>query len=172
MINLHQNSRRERGFGEMGRVSYSLPLKKYTLLTVSVSVAHPLLSIWPSSVFSTQLDQNSFCNWIRILFLVRIWGSLSPIYSWTGFATPITWEIFTPIEQWHVNVYIYIHCQNDDEKPHVTMVTGIEKNSSTVDWRWKAPGKPDSNEEKNSNLIPETVLVKPSTENRGGPDRK
>ena len=32
------------------------------------------------------------------------------------------------------------------------------KTSSTVDWRCRAPGKPDSNEEKNSNPIPETVL--------------
>ena len=45
---------------------------------------------------------NSFWNWIRILFLVRIWfswGSSSPIYSGTGLATPITCEVFIPLEQ-------------------------------------------------------------------------
>ncbi len=31
------------------------------------------------------------------------------------------------------------------------------KTSSMVDWRWRAPGKPDSNEEKNCNPMPETV---------------
>ncbi len=37
---------------------------------------------------------NSFCFWIRILLLIRIWfsrSSSSPIYSGTGFAIPITW---------------------------------------------------------------------------------
>ncbi len=76
--------------------------------------------------FSRWNGSNSFCNWIRILFLVRtcriwfFWSSSSPVYSGTGFAIPVT--------------------------------------RSTVDWRLKAPGKPDSNEEKNSNPIPETVI--------------
>ena len=35
------------------------------------------------------------------------------------------------------------------------------KTSSTVNWRWRAPGKPDSNKEKNSNPIAETVANVP-----------
>ncbi len=31
------------------------------------------------------------------------------------------------------------------------------ESGGTVDWKWRAPGKPDSNEENNSNPIPETV---------------
>ena len=69
---------------------------------------------------------HSFCNWIRILFLVRIWfsrGSSSPSYSGTGFC---------------------------HQEAHYM-----------VDWRWRAQRKPNSNEEKNSNPIPETVIYVP-----------
>ena len=70
---------------------------------------------------------------IRIMFLVRIWvsrGSSPPIYSGTGSL---------------LNGYEDLPCD------------GCCKTSSTVDWRWRAPGKSNTNEEKNSNPIPETV---------------
>ncbi len=95
-----------------------------------------------SKVRLTNIIFNSFCFWIRILFLIIIWfslGSSSPIYSVTGSAMPITLELFIAIRQWYVNIQVL-------------------KASSTVDWRWRAPGKPDSNEEKNSNPITGTVI--------------
>ncbi len=87
-----------------------------------------------SKVITWQCDiMNSFCNWIRILFLIRIWfsrSSSSPINSGTGFAIPVTWG---------------------------SSCDGYCRTSYTVDWRWRASGKPDSNEEKNSNPKAETV---------------
>ena len=52
---------------------------------------------------------NSFWSWVRILLPIKIWfstGSTSPIYSVTGCAIPITWELFIPIQQWHVTLEI------------------------------------------------------------------
>ncbi len=98
---------------------------------------------------------NSFCNWIRILFLIRIWfsrGSSSPICSVTGSAIPITlWRAICKIN------YLGIHLLSLSKWWWRTPCDRYRKTSSTVSWRWGARGKPHSNEERNSNPITETV---------------
>ena len=52
--------------------------------------------------------------------------------------------------------YIYMSLPNGYED---LPCDGHCKTSSTVDWRWRAPEKPDSNKERNSNPITETVAT-------------